>query len=657
MKKTITLLVMSVATMAAFAQEKEASKTVENPVIRFSNTSTIDVAAITTDMDATILDIHAQFIPGWWIKIASDSYIEADGMKYKMKKAEGITPDAEFWMPESGEADFRLYFESVPESVTCIDFVEGDKPDAFRLFGIDLTGSADPYSISNEVPKNLTDIRPGFANVAPIFDVADTRINVHVTDFKPGMNPKYNVYLNTVAGTKEIGAINLDDDGNASCDFILYGTSYVMLVPDSYSESCCFMLAPGEVLDIYIDGNGFGRQHMARRKESDHLYPGLLSVPYLYYSGIYAPSERAMDKATREFPLFDEMIYSFEINRYPDFSYDMTTEEYVEKLLGIYRKYLETVSSSNQEEDAKAFLIACIQTKILYALADADYNMMKLYWNMVGSDYGKPIPEGTVRVKVSTDEWQKVLKAIGDIDYSYLVPIILRSGMMIELFGMDNGFDRVFPEGSMLTRLHEYYGLMEKLEREGLTDTDMENGKGLDESFYSKALETRSKELDTLKEKYNMSSLVQPIPEGDGSEFFDAIVVPHSGKVVLVDIWNTWCGGCRQSISLIEPLKDTELNKDDIVWIYIADETSPLQTYLEVINGVRGLHYRLNPYQKEALWNRFDVKGIPFHILVDRDGNIEPRPDFLDPDQLKKTLIEKANGSDRRVMYDSVMFH
>ena len=49
-----------------------------------------------------------------------------------------ITLDKEFWMPESGEAEFQLLFPPIPENVTSLDFSEGDFDGAYKIWGIQL---------------------------------------------------------------------------------------------------------------------------------------------------------------------------------------------------------------------------------------------------------------------------------------------------------------------------------------------------------------------------------------------------------------------------------------------------------------------------------------------------------------------------------------
>ena len=85
------------------------------------------------------------------------------------------------------------------------------------------------------------------------------------------------------------------------------------------------------------------------------------------------------------------------------------------------------------------------------------------------------------------------------------------------------------------------------------------------------------------------------------------------------------------------------MKSDDILWIYIADDTYPMPNYMEMIPGIKGLHYRVDSEQIKWIREHFSVDGIPYYILVDRSGKAAGHPDFRDHDKMVSAIKKALN--------------
>lgn len=97
------------------------------------------------------------------------------------------------------------------------------------------------------------------------------------------------------------------------------------------------------------------------------------------------------------------------------------------------------------------------------------------------------------------------------------------------------------------------------------------------------------------------------------------ITRPYRGKMVLIDMWNTWCGPCMRAMKSLQPLKE-ELK--EVVYLYIADETSPEGKWKLTIPDIHGIHYRISNEQSAALGKLYEYPGIPTYFVVNRKGEI-----------------------------------
>lgn len=105
----------------------------------------------------------------------------------------------------------------------------------------------------------------------------------------------------------------------------------------------------------------------------------------------------------------------------------------------------------------------------------------------------------------------------------------------------------------------------------------------------------------------------------EGDRIMEEILKPFAGKVIFVDFWNTWCSPCRSAMKQFEPAKQQFKGKD-IAFVYLADETSPLGTWENMIPTIPGNHYRLTKAQSQYLLKKLGGDGIPCYLILNKQG-------------------------------------
>ena len=213
---------------------------IENPLFEAANSTTIAISKVELNDSATILHIDARYIPNYWIRIVSDSYIQANGEKYIITGSEGIELDTEFWMPESGQASFILKFGALPKNVKSFDFIESDCEDCFKVYGIDLTGKYSQDEYPSGLPAELC-TKPIDGDLPdPVFKSANTTLNVTFLGYRKGIYKEVSLYENTMLGGQNEHNLKIDEEsGSGTLSFDQVGTSEIEIGRASCRERVC----------------------------------------------------------------------------------------------------------------------------------------------------------------------------------------------------------------------------------------------------------------------------------------------------------------------------------------------------------------------------------------------------------------------------------
>lgn len=111
----------------------------------------------------------------------------------------------------------------------------------------------------------------------------------------------------------------------------------------------------------------------------------------------------------------------------------------------------------------------------------------------------------------------------------------------------------------------------------------------------------------------------------EGEALLQKILEPYKGRFVLLDVWGTWCGPCKEALSHSTE-EYARLAKYDIVYLYLANN-SPRNSWENVIkeynvSGDNVAHYNLPYEQQNAIERYLEVQHYPTYKLFDREGHL-----------------------------------
>ncbi len=150
------------------------------------------------------------------------------------------------------------------------------------------------------------------------------------------------------------------------------------------------------------------------------------------------------------------------------------------------------------------------------------------------------------------------------------------------------------------------------------------------------AIENRDFDKQVLKSADDLANI------SEGEALLKKILEPYKGKFVLLDIWGTWCGPCKEALSHSTE-EYARLNRFDIQYLYLAN-TSPQDAWENVIkeynvSGPNVAHYNLPVEQQRAIEQYLNVQSWPTYKLFNRDGQmLDMQVDPRDLNNLERLL-------------------
>lgn len=595
--RPLFLLTATALTLAACSRLKE--RTIEFPYIETASSTAIDIDKVELTDSATIVTMHSYNRPGWWNRIAPESYLQVGDQHYPILSAEGIQLGEHLVHPASGDTVFTLLFKPVPLKTRSMDFLESEEEGDFKLFGIDLTGKVTAPENPAGIPRALLSRNTDVAYPTLRFERGETTVNLHYASFHKGLLAKGTLQVVNLFGGQETLTEPIDPaTGTAVFKFIQYGPAVL------FTQSVTVYANPGESLDVYIDLTANASRLRAKRdgrepEKAKACYEGELSIlSYL--------------NDTVTFPIQKEAYRRR----------DQQPEELVDMVLNDRKAANEAIEASDRTPLEKEVSILENTSTLCYPL-------------LISVNEPSPALIGKVVREINFNDERLCLTG-----WTSLLTMLLQNYDHF-LKKNNQSLEDFYPAGSFLGDLIKAKGFWTLAEKGAFTEkTSSEIDSAITRPFFRNMLKEVNDSTVAAKESSAFRQMVRRTPDVPASEVFDAIVKEYAGKVVLVDLWATWCGPCRAAIEQNEPCKDGKLKSDDLVWVYLSAPSSVMRDYIRMVPGIKGEHYLLNEEQWQHVHDQFRIDGIPSYVLVQKDGSYTLRNDFRNHDQLVSSVLE-----------------
>ena len=569
----------------------QAKKVVKAPYFMATNTSQIEFEKVTLGKDTTWIDAKIYSIPGEDVRIDSTAVLQIGGKTYAYLGGNGFSKELWTKTPASGELAVTLKFEPIPMDTESFDFFEMSekKDEGWNIYGVRLDGKKPEIGI----PEKLLNQQLDYSQPLPDPDLKNGKTVIYgrILGYDPthGIALKFNCtdwLFFDVFGQ----SVPVAEDGSFryETNMMLPGEATLRVGRKRFE----LFLMPGGKLEVTINLPEifWSESHLFGKKENGQL---------IWFEGTYAALNTELVKHAG---LMN--IYSAD-NFYENIC-GVTPVQYKKYVTKIYEKNRgEILKNKSLSDAARTYMINKLEMSYFFAIRGYKGNIS--YAPMIS---GK---KGVKRADMTVDE--SYYDDILELDFIHS-PYIRYGSYPDFVCAATEDFKGKFepqpvwedilrakPLGSTLARLKP------------LSEKQMLTLDSISEPEIKKALTVKNKEvMDLLAESANKTGYT----------------VCQLDTAVTAD-------GMRAMNSL-KPVKE-ELK--DVVYVYIADESSPEGKWKITIPDIHGIHYRITNEQSSALGKLYEYPGIPTYFVIDREGKLSYKvTGFPGAEVMKEELLK-----------------
>lgn len=620
-QKALSLVVFLMLVVSSAAQAK---RVVERPYFFASNNHKLEIERVTLDKKATVLDVKI-YQAGGKVGIDSHAALTANGATYAYLGSPQLPKGVFVKVPECGYVSATLRFKPMPETTTEFDFREVADNSGWNIYGVRLDGKRPQPDIPQHLLQQAFDKKVELPSTD--LNLGKTVVNVRLLGYKPEYGTTLDVIVDNWFSPYRMpfdhDSVSVDGTCSISANAILPTIATIrvnrMEIP--------FLAVPHDTTTVIID---LTTQALA----ATHLFADDASVKkYVWFEGKYAAVDTELQSVKEKLEVFGKTFFDDICGMTPLQYRDYVQKAYEQKLSAIdadktISVATRTLAHSYLSMNYASALFGFKNNIAMAPMIVGKKGVRRADLNVDTLSYFKPLEQ----LPILHSKNQRYYSFLADFTSSFCRQYMAEDPLLDDI-AVGKRLSRSLGRKHLLTE-QQMAAARDSIANDMVRELLFADNEDL--KSQQKSADEKMVEMIKTANSSSVYSIIDIDPKMSAEQIFPSIINKYKGKTLLLDFWNTWCMPCRAAMSAIRPLKE---QLTDVVYVYIADASSPVGKWGEMIKTISGVHVRLTEEQADALGDLYHFSGIPTYFVVNKEGKITYQTtSFPGVDKLREVL-------------------